>query len=73
MTTGALLSAWHVAAWQWQCIDRSLATTFLRAQSNVCGTLGAQDIMRDPVTCADGHSYERSAIEDWCARCYSLL
>lgn len=23
MTTGALLSAWHVAAWQWQCIDRA--------------------------------------------------
>ncbi len=29
--------------------------------------LGCQDIMRDPVMCADGFSYERSAIEDWCA------
>ena len=30
--------------------------------------LGWQDIMRDPVMCADGFSYERSAIEDWCAQ-----
>ncbi|KAK9834975.1 hypothetical protein WJX81_001236 [Elliptochloris bilobata] len=27
-----------------------------------------QDIMRDPVMCADGFSYERSAIEDWLSR-----
>ena len=24
-----------------------------------------QEIMEDPVVCADGHSYERSAIEKW--------
>ena len=24
-----------------------------------------QEIMRDPVMCSDGHSYERSAIERW--------
>ena len=26
-----------------------------------------QEIMRDPVTCADGHSYERASIERWLA------
>lgn len=26
-----------------------------------------QEIMRDPVTCADGHSYERASIECWLA------
>ena len=25
----------------------------------------SQEIMRDPVTCADGHSYERASIERW--------
>ena len=24
-----------------------------------------QEVMEDPVVCADGHSYERSAIEKW--------
>lgn len=24
-----------------------------------------QEIMRDPVTCSDGHNYEKSAIEEW--------
>ena len=24
-----------------------------------------QEIMREPVTCADGHSYERASIEPW--------
>ncbi len=27
----------------------------------------AQEIMRDPVVCADGYSYERGAIEEWLA------
>jgi len=27
----------------------------------------SQEIMRDPVTCADGHSYERASIELWLA------
>ena len=26
-----------------------------------------QELMRDPVTCADGHSYERTSIEQWLA------
>ena len=24
-----------------------------------------QEVMNDPVICADGHSYERAAIEEW--------
>ena len=28
----------------------------------------AQEIMRDPVVCADGYSYERAAIEEWLAK-----
>lgn len=28
--------------------------------------------MRDPVMCADGFSYERSAIEDWCAQRFGV-
>ena len=27
--------------------------------------MGAQEVMRDPVVCSDGHSYERSAMDEW--------
>mmetsp|Transcript_28702 Transcript_28702/g.81112 ORF Transcript_28702/g.81112 Transcript_28702/m.81112 type:complete len:226 (+) Transcript_28702:83-760(+) len=35
----------------------------------VCVITG--ELFRDPVMCADGHTYERGAIEDWFSRGYS--
>lgn len=38
-----------------------------RPSPTLSGTspLGSQDVMEDPVVCADGHSYERAAITQW--------
>jgi len=30
-----------------------------------CHPLLQQEVMRDPVVCADGHTYERAAITEW--------
>ena len=37
-------------------------------QAVSCNTFSVQEMMRDPVIAADGHSYERAALEGWLAQ-----